>query len=1131
MKYVGYLLLLILFIYFVFVKPYIILYKIELKLEGLEINLKERSIKLREFMFFIPKFRDHIYFLRVEGLSLYGNKLKAKEISVITVSLRTAEKPFDYDFSSLTRILNKLNLSLEGAYVSINSPTTLESITVFVKNTHLNNKRFFSESPAVAYYIRKDKSDRIEVLVKEAYLDGPVFKLVSAEVVGEKYFFNLEGSWRGKKGNFKATGIIDEFSGKVFSIDPIKVKADGYIDYTNIKADLELQTDNLKIGNKFYANLKGLGKYIYILGKKNQILLSLNGDSIKGSLEYDLKGDTLKFFLDKLVVDEGLLSVKRNIVGTFSGNIFVDLQNKNIKLNGNLHDLAVDKTYLRTARIKSEATYGQTNKGEIEFNSELLDINGRFYEGDFVGKLRLKGFPYLDDKLSATVFYEGDLYYLKGNLQSIGKGSVLNVYVNGRNIGNLTFNLNFNNPNYQIIAKGYGFQLSGAGSVAEKSFKGNINLNGFSLKERDLEISNLTGQVFIQVAEEKINLNGKLEGKVKREGLEVQTLSEFNLSKLDGKFGGEFVSDLKNIKYGDFEFRDGLLRGVIKDEEANFSYTIEEKLKGAGKISLKDFSFSTQGKWYGEIGEVLLKLSYTLQSTGDSIMGSAKGEAKIRDLLIPLDTNLQIRKDKISATFREFRAKRGILTIDFGRVNLEDGKLNFEGANIKLNSEEIIRISPGEGSFDLKARKVEIPKINVEGYAHGQAKLFYSSISGLNFVSEGSIDLGKVSKLIRSRIQTTLVGSIYYYLNTDGTKLNVVLLSKEPVELRSRYLGLPLVGDAYFFGDGKVFKGSVNFVGNGSSFKMEAEGTEKKLIADFHLERIPIVYKDANLRGNVILKGGGNLETDYRNFKLTSELSIGGIIDIRSFPKEKQYKKEEFYEKITLNLKISSYEPLRVYLPEGYIYSFLDGYVKGKLSDLDYKVKFSLSGGELRYFNRKFHVKSGTYEFGKKEKEIDLTIASSLPEYVVLIDLKGNPDYPKALLRSEPPKEPRQILANLISGGGRAEGLISLGDVLVSQVPQVTGLARGLERTLGTDVNISVSPYLGSSGEVGVSTKISKDVTDKLSIEYQQSSLKNPKESYFGSDVKISSGTSIGGRINSDRSKEVKLRIRGKFGF
>jgi translocation and assembly module TamB len=373
------------------------------------------------------------------------------------------------------------------------------------------------------------------------------------------------------------------------------------------------------------------------------------------------------------------------------------------------------------------------------------------------------------------------------------------------------------------------------------------------------------------------------------------------------------------------------------------------------------------------------------------------------------------------------------------------------------------------------------------------------------------------------------VGNLYYYLNIDKKGVNLVLLSKEPIELRSRYVGVPMRGEAYFYGDGKIFKGSMSFLGNNSSLTAEAEGTDKDLQIKFNANRVPVVYRDENLRGNLFLRGKGAIITDYRRVKISSDLSIAGTVEVRSFPKAKQAKRGE--TPLTLDLKVSSYEPLRVYLPEGYIYSSLEGYAKGKLEDLEYKFRFSLSGGELKYFNKKFYVKSGFFESDKKSKNIDLTIASPLPDYVIFINLKGDPEYPKVLLSSEPPKETRRIITDLVLGGGEAQGIISLGDVLSSQIPQIVGLTKGLEKTLGTELNVSVSPQLSSSGEVGVSTKVSKDITDRFSLEYQQSTLKDPKESYVGGSARIMGGASVGGRINSDSSKEVRLRVRGKFNF
>jgi len=1132
MKYFGYFLLFILFVYFVFIKPFLILHRIEFKLEGFEVNLKERRLEFKEFLLFIPKFRENTLFLRINNLAVHKSHLKAEEISFILVSSRVSKEPFDYDFTNLTKSLNKLNLSIDKAYVSINSVPDFESITVFVGKAHLENRKVWSKEPATAYYIHKGNFERIAVLLKEAYLSGPTLRVVSSEVVGKNYLFHLSASWRGKRGSFSSTGLIKKIDGGSFSIEPIRVKAEGYLDYTNIDAHLELQTDSLKIKEKEYRNLQGTGRYSYVWRKQNILSVNFDGTGIKGSLEYNLSRNAIKLYLNKLILDESLFSVNKNVRGIFSGSLFANIQEKTIKLEGNVHDLLVDSMPFKTASLNAELNYGYINKGKIDFISETLDLRGSFYGSDFTGKLSLKGLPYSDDRMSGVIFYEGSLSYLSGNLLSLGKGMVLDFSLQGRKLGNLSFNLSFRNPKYQIRAEGQGFYLEGEGSTADKTFTGRVSLTGFSFREKDTEFSDLKGIVSLQVSEQEFNINGRGEGRLKQENLELKTLWEFYLSGEKEQVRGKFIGDLNDIKYEDLEFKSGFLKGEIKHDNVVLNYTIDGKLKGLANISLKDKTFSTQGEWDGEIGGAFLKLSYNLQrATDGSVVGNLRGKGEIRGFLIPIEASLQLKGDKIKAIIREFRIQKGILTVDVGKVDLEDGKIHFLGASVSLNSEEVIKIPSSEGFFDLRERKFEVPDIKISGFAQGKAKIAYSPSSGFNMVSEGQLSLEKLSSLFKSKAQTLLAGNLYYYVDTKGKKLNIVLLSKEPIQLRSRYLGMPLVGTAYFSGDEQVFKGSISFGRNGYSFKAQIEGTQSQLTANFHLDRVPIIYRDESFRGNVLLKGKGTLLTDYKELKIASDLSFGGTVEIKSSSKQKQESKGEFVEKVILDMKISSYEPLRVYLPEGFIYSSLDGHIKGKLSDPDYKVKISLSSGELKYFNRKFYVKSGTYKFSKEEKEMDLLISASLPEYVVLIDLKGNPEYPKVALRSEPPKEPRQILADLILGGGEAQGIISLGDVLFSQILQRTGLTKDLEKTLGTELNISVSPYLSSSGEVGISAKVSKDITYRFSLEYQQSTSKNPKESFVGADAKIASSTSIGGRINSDRSKEVKLRMRGKFNF
>ena len=1130
MKYVGYLVLVLLFIYFVFVKPFLLLHRIEFEVKEPKINLKERSFEIGEFWVLLPNFKGETFFFRVDGFALYKDTLRLKEFSLINVSSKIAEKPFEYDFSDLARRLNKINIHLQRAYISMNSLLHSESITIFVGKAHKEGNKIWAEKPTVAYYIHGQKITRIEVFVENAQLMGPTLEVLSSKVLGDGYSFGLKGRWKGKEGTFEAVGYVDKITTENFSIEPIKVEAKGWLDYKNIKVDMQLQTEDLRIKEKHFGRVAGRGEYRYRWRKENLFFTSLESRKLNGRLEYDLNRRALQLYLSELAFDEKLLGVKQGLRGSFAGRMFADLNKKTLNLDGKVKDLIFQDIQINTADLSLGLDYKEKPRGEVSFASDVLELKGRFYGNDLWGQLKVKGLPYQKGNVRARVFYEGYLSYVAGTPESSGKGYLSDLYIYDRFIGRSDFNLNLKGQDVLVGGEGRGFKLSASGNIKDESIKGILTFTGFSFQERGIELSNLVGQVSFGVFDKEVQAEGRLEGKLSQEKVQALANLEFNIKLLEGKPEGEFKSVLKNVKLWDLEFKSGLLVGSIKEQKLSLTYSLEEKLKGSGIFSLSDYTFSTEGRWEGEVKGSFLTLSYRLPSCSkNACKGELGGSAKFKDITIPISARFDYEGERLRAEIKEFDLRRGPIVVRVGGLRLEEGKILFSGGSVKLNSEELLKLSPTEGYFDLKKEGFEIPNIKIYRYAEGNAKISYSKLEGFNLNSEGHINLEKTSALFRSRVQTSLMGNLYYYLNIDKNGVNLVLLSKEPIELRSKYVGIPMRGDAYFYGDGKIFKGSVSFLGNNSSLTAEAEGTDKELQVKFNANRVPMVYRDENLRGNLFLRGAGVIITDYRKVKISSDLSIAGTVEVRSFPKAKQAKKEEI--PLTLDLKVSSYEPLRVYLPEGYIYSSLEGYAKGKLEDLEYKFRFSLSGGELKYFNKKFYVKSGFFEFDKKSKNIDLTIASSLPDYVILIDLKGDPEYPKVLLSSEPPRETRKIIADLLLGGGEAKGIISLGDVLSSQIPQIGSVTKGLEKTLGTELNVSVSPQLSSSGEVGVSTKVSKDITDRFSLEYQQSTLKDPKESYVGGNARITGGASVGGRINSDKSKEVRLRVRGKFNF
>jgi translocation and assembly module TamB len=394
MKYVGYLVLVLLFIYFAFVKPLLLLHSVEFEIKEPKINLKEKSFEIGEFWVLLPKFRGETFFLKVEGLSLYKDTLKLRELSLISVSSKIPEKLFEYDFSNLARRLNKINIHLQNAYISINSLPYSESITLFVGKAHKEGNKIRAEEPTVAYYIHGQKITRIEVFVEDAQLRGPTLEVLSSKVLGENYSFELKGSWKGKEGIFEAVGYVDKITTENFSIEPIKVKAKGFVDYKSIKVDMQLQTEDLRVKEKHFGRVAGIGEYRYRWRKESLFSTSFEGENLSGRFEYDLNGRTLKLDFSELAFDEKLLGVKQGLRGFFAGRMFADFNKKTLSLEGNVKDLIFQDIQINTANLSLGLDYKEKPKGEVSFASDVLELKGRFYGKDFWGQLKVNGLPY-----------------------------------------------------------------------------------------------------------------------------------------------------------------------------------------------------------------------------------------------------------------------------------------------------------------------------------------------------------------------------------------------------------------------------------------------------------------------------------------------------------------------------------------------------------------------------------------------------------------------------------------------------------------------------------------------------------------------------------------------------------------
>ncbi|MFN3599186.1 MAG: translocation/assembly module TamB domain-containing protein, partial [Aquificaceae bacterium] len=496
----------------------------------------------------------------------------------------------------------------------------------------------------------------------------------------------------------------------------------------------------------------------------------------------------------------------------------------------------------------------------------------------------------------------------------------------------------------------------------------------------------------------------------------------------------------------------------------------------------------------------------------------------------PLKGKISLREgESLQALFEGFTTGKNLISIKVGSIkvygDLKEGFIKVQPATLWLGREVLSRVEFKRGSYKNKGFQLDG---KVLGVLEGSLKVVYDQ--GFQAYSEGFLDLGRLFSLIRSRAFGDGEGKVLYRFSYEGDGINLKAKGEKLV-LRSRYLALPLEGSIELSMKENKLKGGVKFYGNQrASIVGSLEGDSKGAKVNFEVSQLPVLLREENLRASLAFSGKGYIQSHYKNLSIGGDFYTSGLINLQKLTTKKAAPSED-YKRVSLDLKITSSDPLRINLPEGYIYTDLLVNVKGSLYEPEYKINAYLKGGNLNYFGKNFYVRRGEVFFTKKEQNLDLTLITPTPDYSIIIDIKGNPQYPKAVVRSEPPRDTREVLTTFVLGGKETEGLIPVASAIVSQVPQLTDFFKGANQLTGLDVKIQASPTLSPTGEVGINTTISKEITERIHLEHRQSTLKNPKETYTSGEVKLTPNTSIGGRLYSDKSQEYKVRLRKKFNF
>ncbi|NPA32824.1 MAG: hypothetical protein GXO04_04275, partial [Aquificae bacterium] len=359
--------------------------------------------------------------------------------------------------------------------------------------------------------------------------------------------------------------------------------------------------------------------------------------------------------------------------------------------------------------------------------------------------------------------------------------------------------------------------------------------------------------------------------------------------------------------------------------------------------------------------------------------------------------------------------------------------------------------------------------------------------------------------------------------------------NKKPVRVLSRYFYKPF-GSAIWV---ELSRKGISFALTGwfeeGFLNAHAySGNFKDFEIDFVYRKLPVRITDG-VRARLLASGEGSVRlSELKRLLLVLRTEFDGFVKVKKLPKKEKKEEKKLPLEVKLDVEFLTPAGIVVKLPEGRVLASVRGKVKGKLPEPDYRIEVVLKSGVLNYFSKVFYVKRSKVLLLKEEErsltEFSLRLNTVADDYKIFLNIEGTPDEPRVYYYSVPPLPREELLMKLISGGTQG-GVLPIADLMLKEI-QAVGQVKGmLERML--DVKIEIGLRTQATGEVGVVTRLKKQIGRFLALYYQVSTSKDKRDTYMGGEARAPVDMELGFRfyMYSDNTREYKLRYTKEFDF
>ncbi len=1129
MRYAVFLVLVLLTLYFSFVKPFLATKGLEYKLRLEYLSLSPLALHIEEFYFYLP-FKDTKVFLRLSEfrIKLEGKPefyLKEGTLNILTQPSkiqRKKEEPKLY----IPEFAKGLNLKVESFIVNVSRGSRTTSI--LIKDLVLKDAR------ASAYVEITTPKLSTRVNLTEALLKEDTIEIRYAKVSSELFDFVIRARTEegGQKATFTLEGRVNPIDKDRVLIKPIKILGFGELTYKGIKAKFEGFTEEVLVkGRKSFTGIYSEGNLELLFGKKLTLTGFLKGKDISG--EYNIQvlpSRLIEVNVHEFLVDSELLRLKAYLKALAKGKLVYNMETGVLRLHARTDKLRLEHLAFSKAEVSFEYNLIR-REGNLELFAKgdgNLHLRGKFVDSGFSGDIYLDKVPLKNGRVSALLTHRGKLIH-RGGVYLSGQGNLKETRLGELRIRTISYRLSLEKDRLFLNLWGKGLKGHVRGNLG-RHLVGSLSFENFTLETKDLVAHITRGGAWLSVSKEstRININvGK--AYLALGAVKLPLEGSANLLKED-TLKGSFNFFLPEVRLGRLTVLRGLmLKGSLEEDKVEGAFISPETLNGSFVLNIRKKSMLGTGTARFRN----FHMNYEIRGAPDDWLLISSVHEQGEQTRKILSSKVSYRNGVIEALFLPESYKYGVFELLPGRVSyrgtLKDGSLSIEESALTAFGKPLIRTVQKIATYSKGKLFLEF---ELSGSVEGRLRFVYDE-DGYHLRSTGRIDMEKLSFFTATPAGGRLVGYLRYELSFERGHLTLKALNDGDLITYSRFLSHPMDLHVELRAFGKDLSAFLELHNKDSTASVNVGSTDlKNYYVYISSQDLPVTYRNQRLWANLRVSSQGWVDVkNLQEVKLTMKSLFTGDITLFKVEDAKRDNRKGKL-KLELDLEFESYEPIRLSLPEGYVYARVRGWVRGKLPEPDYTVEAELLSGELSYFGKTFFLREGNIRVirreGIEEREIDISLVNPSEEENIFLTLKGPLENPDIFVWSEPPRSMGEILTSLIVGS-TAEGLIPVTKALLKELGYAGDIKRDISALLGID--ISLFTRASARGELGFGINIKKRIGRIFSVEYQQSTLRNPRETYYGGGFTFPGGIYLYGRVFSDNTTEVKLRVIKKFDF